>query len=281
MGQAVSEHRQLLASPEVDAVLIATRHASHARLVMAALEAGKHVFVEKPLCLDEADGRAIMERAAASQRVVRVGFNRRFSPFAHALRKAVGGGGPQSLYYRVNLGRIGEDWSNTEEEGGRLLGEAVHFLDFCNWWMQAYPLRLAAVLSGERGLTRCDASVQMEYPGGSRATVVYCTWGHTSAGKEWIEVMGNGRLARIDDFRRFQAFGSRVRVPRAAAGDKGHREELVEFAHAVLNRPYAVRGADARDGWAATWMARAIYAASTQRTVVELPAATVAAGEMP
>src|SRR6516225_4024556 len=95
--------------------------------------------------------------------VVRVGFNRRFSPYLQAMKRAIGSEGRKMFAVRVNIGMISHDWSNTLEEGGRLLGEGVHFFDLCNWFIGAEPVSLSAMLAGESSVTNPNAVVQVCY----------------------------------------------------------------------------------------------------------------------
>jgi len=145
----------------MDAVIISTRHASHAPIVLEALAAGKHVFVEKPMTTTVEDGQKIEAKAAETGLVVRVGFNRRFSPYLQAMKRAIGADGMKMFAVRVNIGMISHDWSNTLEEGGRLLGEGVHFFDLCNWFMGAEPVSLTATQAGASSVTNPNAVVQM------------------------------------------------------------------------------------------------------------------------
>jgi len=256
---ATSDYRVLLDDPAIDAVLIATRHREHARLVLEALDAGKHVFVEKPMCLTVREGQEIVARAREGGRIVRVGFNRRFAPYLVALRQALGTQGLRTLLCRVNVGSLAEDWSNTPAEGGRLLGEGVHFFDFCNWVMGQEPEAVSAISIGEAAQTNPNLVVQVRYPDGSTAQVLYTSLGDPKAGKEYFEAFGNGRAVRVDDYRRFEAYGARVTLARGARGDKGHLAELKEFAAAVRGQAYPIAGADARSGLIATWMALAAH----------------------
>ena len=255
---ATSDYRQLLADPTIDAVIVSTRHATHAAIVRDALGAGKHVFVEKPMTTTVEDAREIEALAARTGLVVRVGFNRRFSPFLRAMRDAVGTDGRRMLAVRVNIGTIGGDWSNTVEEGGRLLGEGCHFFDLCNWFMRAEPTRLSAVIAGEPEATNPNALVSIEYPGGSTAQLIYTALGSARLGKEHYEAFGNGRAVRTEDYTRYEAHGTSGGPGRGARGDKGQLEELREFADAIRNGGSG-EGADARAGLLATWMALAAY----------------------
>ncbi len=266
--RATSDHRILLEDPNIDAVLVGTRHASHGRFVLEALAAGKHVFVEKPLCITVEEGQRIVELAASTGLVVRVGFNRRFAPALSLLRRAVGPSGRRMFSCRVNVGATAGDWSNTAAEGGRLVGEGVHFFDLCNWFMGSYPLSVSAVAAGEAEPLNPNVSVQAVYPDGSVATVLYTSLGDIAAGKEYFEAFGNGRFAKVDNYEAFAASAG-GRLPRRQRGDKGHLEELREFAAAVRGQAHPIAGADARAGLAATWTALAAYASA--RTGAAVP----------
>lgn len=271
ISRASSDHRLLLEDPDIDAVLIGTRHASHGRLVLEALEAGKHVFVEKPLCLDLETGRRIVELAESSGLVVRVGFNRRFAPALSLLRQVVGTSGRRVLSCRVNVGSTAGDWSNTAAEGGRLVGEGVHFFDLCNWFMGVYPLSVGAAVAGEPEPLNSNVSLQAVYPDGSLATLLYTSLGDIATGKEYFEAYGNGRCAKVDNYEDLRA-STKVRLPRASRRNKGHLEELREFAAAVAGQSHPIPGADARAGLAATWMALAAYESARSGTTVPFAA---------
>lgn len=251
---AASDHRTILDDPDIDAVLIGTRHATHARFALEALEAGKHVFIEKPMTTTVEDAAAIVEAADRAGLIVRVGFNRRFSPYMRALREAIGESGVRIFLARVNIGPLGDDWSNTEEEGGRLLGEGVHFYDLANWFMGGEPLSIAAGMAGEANSTNPNASVVMGYADMSHANVLYTSLGHKGMGKEFFEAFGNGKAARVEDFTSIRVWGGKLQG-KFKRGDKGQRDCLREFAAAVRGRPFTLTGADARAGLAATRIA--------------------------
>ena len=255
---ATSDYRVLLDDSEVDAILITTRHAIHGRLVMEALEAGKHVFVEKPMCITVGEGEQIVAKADEVGLIVRVGFNRRFSPYINTLRQAVGTKGSRMLLCRVNIGPLQNDWSNTPEEGGRLLGEGVHFFDLCNWFMGQEPISVSAVVAGDIVQTNPNVMVQIQYADSCTAQILYTALGHPGAGKEYFEAFGNGRTVICDDYRIVRVFGSSIKISKKHRGDKGHLAELEEFAAAIRGNSYPVEGADARAGLLATWMAHAV-----------------------
>jgi predicted dehydrogenase/threonine dehydrogenase-like Zn-dependent dehydrogenase len=230
---------EVLRDPEIDLAVIATRHNRHAAQVAAALRAGKHVFVEKPLALswDELD-----DVVDAYQRpeppLLMVGFNRRFSPAIEALMAALPAQrGPLVMNYRVNGGYIPPDhWVQTAEGGGRNLGEACHMYDTLRF-LAASPVRslaASAIQPGERPLMRTDNfAATIGYQDGSLGTLVYTAAGpKTGLGKERLEVFCDGDAYVVDDFQRVTR-ASDSRVLWEGTADKGHEREMSRLADAL------------------------------------------------
>ena len=265
---ASSDARDVITDPEIDAVVISTRHASHASFVLAALKADKHVFVEKPMATSVADCLAIVEAARASGRVLRVGFNRRFAPMLVAMKSAVGRG-RRTFTARVNVGAMAEHWSNTVEEGGRLMGEGVHFFDLANWVMDEEPVSVSAQFAGEADALNPDACVTVCYADGSIANVTYVTLGHIGRGKEYFELFGNSRAVTVDDYRSLQTFGCRASAGRRSRGDKGQEAAMAEFI-ATAREGRAAAGADAVAGLRATAIAEAAVRSGIEGRTVSL-----------
>lgn len=230
---------EALSDPETDVVFVLTRHHLHAAQVVSALEAGKHVFVEKPLCLSSEQLERI--RAAHEQhpdRLIMVGFNRRFAPLAERMRAFMDTGEPRLLTYRVNAGFLPpEHWTHDPEQGGgRLLGEGCHFLDFANWLQGGAPVQVYARATDDAGKYRQDNFVvTLTYPSGGVATIVYAASGDKNAGKERIEAFSAGRTAVLDDFRSLDLHrqGRTQRSRERFRADKGHVEECRRFLDAV------------------------------------------------
>jgi predicted dehydrogenase len=229
-----TDHRGVLADEAVDAVLIATRHHSHAALVCEALAAGKAVFVEKPLAVNPDQLRAILAAVADSgnDRLM-VGFNRRFAPLMVDLKAAVGTrSGPAQVRYDVNAGRLeAGSWYGRPEEGSRLVGEGCHFVDTVSWWLDQDPVAVFSVATGDAD----DTVSVLVYQDGSVATLAYQTGGDPRAPKELFQVSGDGLVARLHNFHRTELWrGGRRRVRRSFSGiDKGQRQELDAFVRAV------------------------------------------------
>ena len=235
---ATTDARKVLERADTAAVFIATRHGSHAGLVAAALRAGKHVFVEKPLCvaeagLDEVESALQDARGDGFEPCLMVGFNRRFSTHAGALQAAFRGRGtPMVVNYRVNAGVVpAESWLHDPEEGGgRIIGECCHFVDFCTALIGSDPVSVVAISIGSdaRDVVPQDSSViTIRYADGSLATIQYLALGHRALTKERCEVFADGRSAVMDDFRttRFHGGGRRLRGKQA----KGFAEEIDAF----------------------------------------------------
>ncbi|HYS52866.1 MAG TPA: Gfo/Idh/MocA family oxidoreductase [Thermoanaerobaculia bacterium] len=262
-----SDYRDVIDDADVDAVVIATRHASHAQIVLDALAGGKHVFVEKPMAITIEDALAIERRAGEAGRVIRVGFNRRFAPMLGRFRRTFGSGTSRLLSIRVNIGAIANDWSNTVEEGGRLLGEGVHFFDFANWFMDGEPTDIGAEFVGDPSNINPNCSVHLRYADGSIADIVYTSLGDPRLGKEAYEAFGAGRAARCDDLKALiGAQGGR----RRGRSDKGHFGAMEEFASAIRGENTPIKGADARAGLLATWAAIMSVRSAHQRSPVRL-----------
>jgi predicted dehydrogenase/threonine dehydrogenase-like Zn-dependent dehydrogenase len=219
---AATDPAAAIGDPATRAVVIATRHDSHADLACRALAAGKHVFVEKPLAVTREQLDAVRRAAAAAPGRLMVGFNRRFAPAAAAARDALSGRqGPLLVHYRVNAGPLPRGhWLGDPAQGGRLVGEACHFVDF------------VLFLTGERirrVFASGDVAIALDLSGGSSATIHYTDAGDRATPKEWVEAIGGGRVVRIDDFRKVTRNGRTI----AKGKGRGHAEEMQALLDAV------------------------------------------------
>ena len=233
---ASTDPAAVLDNDDVDAVVIATRHDTHAEYAARALENGKHVFVEKPPAIDEA-GLDAVELAARGERAgtLMVGFNRRFAPMTLALREALGGRGPLLIQYRINAGRLPRDhWTHDPEVGGgRIVGEVCHFVDLATALTGELPSQVQAVAVEGSSEPREDTiAATLTYPGGSVATIVYSALGDPSLSKERIEVLGEAGAAVLDDFRSLTLHRKHEAQEDRGARDKGHAAELKAFVEA-------------------------------------------------
>jgi predicted dehydrogenase/threonine dehydrogenase-like Zn-dependent dehydrogenase len=232
---ATTDANEVFEADDVDAVVIATRHDTHADYAARALRAGKHVFVEKPLALDEEGLRVVEEAAADSGRVLMVGFNRRFAPLARRLREALGGRGPLVISYRVNAGRVPRShWTHDPEVGGgRIVGEVCHFVDLASFLCDAVPVRVSAMALGDGSEPREDnLAATLSFTNGSVAVIVYTALGDPAMPKERVEVLGEQGAAALDDYTELRLYrgGHEARVK--GKRDKGHDAEMAAFVQA-------------------------------------------------
>jgi predicted dehydrogenase len=227
-------------SNETDAIVIATRHDSHARYLIDALEAGKHVFLEKPLCLTheelvnvEVAWAKLTSKGSAP--VVAVGFNRRFAPHVVATRSALAGvPGPKSFVMTVNAGTIpAEHWTQDRQVGGgRLIGEGCHFIDLLRG-LAGVPIASATTVA-MAGRIADTWSIHLAFTDGSIGAIHYMANGSKAFPKERLEVFAQGRVLQLDNFRVLRAFGwPGVRARKLWRQDKGQRACAAAFVEAV------------------------------------------------
>jgi predicted dehydrogenase len=229
----------VFADPSIEAVLIATRHSSHAALTAQALTAGKAVFVEKPLAIDEA-GLALIRKSCKAGSRVMTGFNRRYAPIMQRMAKLLRGLGPLHIVYRAQAGPLPSDaWQSFPEEGGRFIGEAGHFFDVFQFLTNARPRRLvAARLHPHAAAHEHDSNISatISYGDGSVATLIYSTLGGQRLPKEHLEVHGGGRSIVMRNFEALEiSSGSeRPKIEKGFAG-KGQKEQMQAFIAALAD----------------------------------------------
>jgi predicted dehydrogenase/threonine dehydrogenase-like Zn-dependent dehydrogenase len=237
--QAVTDYHLLLADPEVQAVLIAVGHSLHARFVCETLAAGKHAFVEKPLAMNPTELGQVMRTAAEHpDRLVMVGFNRRFSPHVIKMKALLAGHSePLCMNMTVNAGHIPpEHWVQDPVRGGeRIIGEGCHFIDLLAFLAGSQVRTVGALMLGEGVATRSDKmAIVLGFEDGSVGTVNYFANGSKAYPKEQVEVFSEGRVLRLDNFRRLSGFGFRgFKRHKSLRQDKGHAAEFAAFVQHV------------------------------------------------
>ncbi len=233
-----STHATIMNDPEITAVIIATRHDTHASLVIDALRAGKHVYVEKPLCLTRDELTAIRRAAAdtvtgQTPRILMVGFNRRFSPLLMTMRERLHKRrAPMYLILTVNAGALPSDhWTRDPQiGGGRIIGEGCHFIDLARFLVNS-PMTQCSTTTGP---TPDSATITMTFADTSTATVHYVTNGHARFPKERLDAFCDGAVFTIDNFRSLTAYRSLgVARTRSWRQDKGHTAALRAFVNAI------------------------------------------------
>ena len=235
-GYCTTEHRRLLDDAAVQAVVVTTRHGSHAHFVCEALLAGKDVFVEKPLALDDDELQRVLQAQQQTGRMIAVGFNRRFSPLAAALRQAFAGVGPLAIQYRVNAGAIAPaHWIHDPHDGGgRIIGEVCHFVDFVQFLAGAAPREVFAyALGGAEGARHDTVCIVLRFADGSVASINYFATGDKALPKEQVEVYGGGGVGLLDDFRALRVVrGGKTREWKPKRQEKGFDQEVAAFLQA-------------------------------------------------
>jgi predicted dehydrogenase/threonine dehydrogenase-like Zn-dependent dehydrogenase len=235
---AAGDEEQILNDPQINTIAILTRNDSHADLAVRALKAGKHVFVEKPLAVNGEQLTEIAEQlSTANSQLLTVGYNRRFAPLAKRLHAFLN---PRSealyAHYRVNAGYLPIDhWVHDPRTGGgRIIGEACHFIDLITWLVGAAPVSVRAHGLPDAGKYHGDnVSMTFTFPDGSLGVVDYFANADRSFPKERLEVFCGGRVAVLDDFRRLEMIENGKRKEERGAQDKGWRAEWIAFAEAI------------------------------------------------
>jgi polar amino acid transport system substrate-binding protein len=240
--RAVATADEVLEDEQTQAVFIATRHDQHGPLCLAALEQGRHVFVEKPLCLTASELKAIAAKLAELAQagptpVLQVGYNRRFSPAARAVKEHFANAGRLNLAYRVNAGFLPpEHWTQDPQEGGgRILGEVCHFVDIMQYLTGAEPSEVFAAsiaASDEALLPEDNVAITLRFADGSVGTIGYFAQGADSMPKERLEVFGSGRSAVLDNYHSVTLHtGNKTRRLRRTG--KGQAEQVADFLTAI------------------------------------------------
>ncbi|MCC7128817.1 MAG: hypothetical protein B6D39_07320 [Anaerolineae bacterium UTCFX2] len=241
---AAADPERVLSDPTINTVAVLTRHNLHAQQVIAALDAGKHVFCEKPLALNLDELDAIQAALARAQeetpsRVLMVGFNRRFAPLAVRMKNFLDKRQePLYIHYRVNAGFLPlNHWTQDPEQGGgRIIGEGCHFIDFLCYLTGALPVSVSARGLPDGGRYQEDNVVMsFVFPDGSLGLVSYLANGDKAFTKERVEAFSGGRVAALEDFRSLELVfdGKRKTYRSRLKQDKGHRAEWKAFAQAI------------------------------------------------
>lgn len=245
IASSTTDYKEILKDEEVDLVMITTRHNQHARLIIEALNAGKHVFVEKPVAIFEEELEEILKTLSLTgsdhrtegsgdgspRGGVTVGFNRRFSPHAQKM-KILLGSAPMNVIATVNAGFIpANSWVHDRAVGGgRILGEACHFIDLITYFTGS---RVTAVCMNAMGIspteTTDNASILLRYENGSTGVINYFSNGHKSYSKERVEVYSQERTLILDNFRTLEGYGFKGFSKLKTGQDKGHKTQFQEL----------------------------------------------------
>jgi len=244
-AKASTSTAELFAESEINAVVIATRHDSHASLASQALQSGRHLYVEKPLALNREQLAEVETAYAESARrgaapIMLVGFNRRFSPHVQRMHEMLRQTpGPKSLTLLINAGAIPQEhWSQDPSAGGgRIIGEACHLIDLARFLVGARIVEASAdAMRANAGPMHSldTADISLKFADGSIASIQYYANGHRSFPKERIEVFASGRILQLENFRALRGFGFRgFKSFRTWRQDKGHAACVQAFLNAI------------------------------------------------
>lgn len=237
-SDSTTDYHTLLADQRIGSVLITTRHNQHASMVIDALRAGKHVFVEKPLTItkEEVEQLRIAFEPIRGKQMLMVGFNRRYSPLARMLEEQIEGrSSVLQILYRVNAGYIPPDhWTQDPGVGGgRIIGECCHFIDFMQFLTKSHPVEVVTqAIGGPVGkyLMEDNVAISLRFADGSQGTITYSAMGPKAFSRERIEVYWQDAAAVLDDFRSLEIVkGSRRTARKYWTQKMGYKEELQAF----------------------------------------------------
>jgi predicted dehydrogenase/NADPH:quinone reductase-like Zn-dependent oxidoreductase len=230
-----SDVADMLADSEINAIVIATRHNSHARLICDAVAAGKHIFVEKPLALNDRELDNIINVREGSPTLLTVGFNRRFAPHTAKAKEFLDRvPGPKAIVMTINAGAIPADhWTQDSDiGGGRLIGEACHFVDLLRF-LVGHSIT-SSKLSRMDVRTQDTFAISLEFADGSLGTILYLANGDRSFPKERLEIFANGGILQLDNFRSLRGYGwPGFKVAKLWKQDKGQVATVQAFINAI------------------------------------------------
>ena len=236
-SHSTTDYKDILSDSEVDLVMITTRHDLHAEMVIESLNAGKNVFVEKPLALNEEELERIIKAYQESDKTLTVGFNRRFSPHMEKIRSLVGNS-QMNVVATMNAGFIPQNvWvHDMKTGGGRIIGEACHYIDLIAYLTGS---RVKAVCMNAMGVNpevnTDNASILLKMENGSTGVINYFANGSKAYSKERVEVFSQERTFIMDNFRKTEAFGVKGFSKLKTSMDKGHKNQFHRLIKAVQN----------------------------------------------
>lgn len=231
---STSDYQSILSDDSVGGIIVTTRHNLHARICIEALKAGKDVFVEKPLALDEQELESIISTVDETGKNVTVGFNRRFSPHAQKIKELIGDGSvPISVIATMNAGFIEQDsWvQDLKVGGGRIIGEACHLVDLITYFTGSKISEVCMNAMGKDPKENADTvSILLKYNNGALAVINYFANGSKSYDKERVEVYSQGKTLVLENFRITRGFGYKNFSKLKTKQDKGHNNQFSMLA---------------------------------------------------
>jgi len=230
IANSTTDNSSIMNDKDVDLVIVTTRHNSHASLVIQALDHGKHVFVEKPLALNLTELDQIIYAIEKSKKTVTVGFNRRFAPLAVKIKNLLGNSGsPMNIIATINAGFIPTNvWvHDIEVGGGRIIGEACHFIDLVSFLTNSQVVSVCMNAMGQHPIDNSDnATIMLKYENGTNAVINYFANGSKSYSKERIEVYHQEKTLVMDNWRKLIGYGFNNFSSASSGQDKGHQSQF-------------------------------------------------------
>lgn len=243
---ASSDYEEILSDRDVDAVLISTRHKEHAQQAIAALKAGKHVFIEKPMAITLEECRAIETAVEESGKQLMVGFNRRFAPYYLEMKKHIAQrSSPMVVSTRMNSPGIETGWAADPAQGGVVVGEGCHFIDLMYWLTGSEPVEVSAYGFGEH-----NVAATLKFADGSIGNFIYTVVGSESSGGEMVEVFAPGVGVSSEDFKRLVVKKRKRDARSKFFAAKGYQSQLESFVKSL--KTGTKTEITARDGTRAT-----------------------------
>ena len=247
-----NDYRKLLADPDIDLIVVSTQHSSHAKFVTEALNAGKNVYCEKPLCLTLEELEEIREAYKNSEGELFVGLNRRYAPLIRQIKKEMKTDQIPAVYdFIANAGFIPKDhWVQDEAAGGgRVLGEACHFVDLIQYLDGSELTELQVAAAGNNAYPMNDnVLITLKFASGAIGNIVYSSMGSKKYPKEQLRVLSNGCVYEMDNFIRLKKYGSTKSVKEKLKQDKGIRAEYEYIFKVLKGRIKNTSAADAFRG---------------------------------
>ncbi len=235
---STTDYQEILADPEIDVVLIATRHQYHFAQAIAAVRAGKHVFLEKPMALTDDECRQLYHAVQQSDKQFTVGFNRRFAPFYLEQKRAISRrSGPAVINCRMNSpGLTGSFWAADPAYGGAVVGEGCHFVDLMYWLLDSEPVSVAAysLPTGKQDpIGENNIVASFRFADGSIGNLTYCTVGSKTSGGEHVEVFAQGVSASTEDFKQFTLKANARHGKSRRWAEKGYAGQMTAFIESI------------------------------------------------
>ena len=231
-----TDYNELVDDKDINLVLIATRHNQHAPMVLNTINRGKNVYVEKPLAISMEELGSISEAYSKSNQILMVGYNRRYSESIKYLKKQLNGDTPYSIYYQVNAGFIPKDnWYQSPEQGGRIIGECGHFIDTLQYLLDADPVEVFASSSETADMPEQDNTfITLKFSNGSSAVIAYLADGEKNYPKEKIIVTGYKSNIEFDNFKAVTVYkNGKSSTKKFLMLDKGQKEEMAVLTESV------------------------------------------------